>query len=175
MKTFTVALAAALFACAAQVHAADILATTSKPAVDKDDLAFVEKASQAGMFEVRSSELAIKRGVGSAEQAFAKQMIEDHTKANAQLAALAGKKGIVIASDLDKKHQEMLDSLGTATDKEFAKDYVAAQLKGHKQAVDLFSDESKEGKDVDLRAFAAETLPTLEAHLEHVKKVADKE
>ncbi|MBA3935903.1 MAG: DUF4142 domain-containing protein [Planctomycetes bacterium] len=172
MKILTTALAAALFACAAHIQGADIL-TTAKPAVDKGDLAFVEKASQAGMFEVRSSELAIKRGVGSAEQAFARQMIADHTKANAELAAVAGKKGIVIASDLDKKHQEMLDALGTATDKDFGKEYLAAQLKGHKQAVDLFTDESKDGKDVDLRGFAAETLPTLEAHLLHVKKIAD--
>ena len=174
MHKLTTTCITVLFACAAQVHGADILAT-SKPAIDKSDLAFVEKASQAGMFEVRSSELAIKRGVGSAEQAFARQMIDDHTKANAQLALLAGRKGIVIASDLDKKHQEMLDALGTASDKDFSKEYVAAQLKGHKQAVDLFSEESKDGKDVDLRAFAGETLPTLEAHLEHVKKVADKE
>jgi putative membrane protein len=174
MKNLTTTVITVLLACAAQARGVEILAS-SKPAVDKDDLAFVESAAQAGMFEVRSSELAIKRGVGSAEQAFARQMIEDHTKANAQLSALAGRKGIALASDLDKKHQAMLDALGTASDKEFTKDYVAAQLKGHQQAVSLFSEESKVGKDADLRSFAGETLPTLEAHLEHVKKVADRD
>ena len=168
MKTISTTLLAALFACAAQVHGSEASA-----ALDKQDQTFIEKASQAGMFEVRSSELAIKRGVGSDEQALARQMIDDHTKANAALTALAAKKGVTVASDLDKKHQEKLDKLGSASDKDFSKEYVEVQLKGHKQAVDLFSDESKEGKDTELRAFAAETLPTLQAHLEHVKKIAD--
>ncbi len=48
------------------------------------------------------------------------------------------------------------------------------QLKAHKDAVDLFTTESKDGKDVDLRAFASETLPTLQAHLDHIKTISDK-
>ncbi len=168
MKSISTALVAALFACAAQVHGSEAAA-----ALDKQDQSFIEKASQAGMFEVRSSELAIKRGVGSDEQAFARQMVDDHTKANSALSALAAKKGVTVASDLDKKHQEKLDKLGTTSDKDFSKEYVEVQVKAHKQAVELFSDESKDGKDTDLRAFAAETLPTLQAHLEHAKKIAD--
>jgi len=39
----------------------------------------------------------------------------------------------------------------------------------HQKVVDKFKDAVEKCKDTDVRAFAAKTLPTLEAHLEHAK------
>jgi putative membrane protein len=149
-------------------------ASDAVPTVSKGDQEFVEMASQGGLFEVRSSELATKRSIGGQEQQFATEMIDDHGKANRTLASLAAKKGIEVSSTPDKKHEEQLEKLGAAADKDFAKQYVSLQLKAHKDAVDLFTAESKDGKDVDLRSFASDTLPTLQAHLAHIKAISDK-
>jgi putative membrane protein len=165
----TIVLALALGGMSCRLCASD-----TTPTVSKGDQEFVEMASQGGLFEVRSSELATKRSIGGQEQQFATEMIDDHGKANRTLSSLAAKKGIEVANTPDKKHEELLEKLGSAADKDFAKQYVTMQLKAHKDAVDLFTAESKDGKDVDLRTFASDTLPTLQAHLAHIKAISDR-
>jgi putative membrane protein len=161
---------AALVICSTIAAASD-----STVPLDASDQAFAEKANQGSLFEIRSSELAIKRGLGTSEQSVAQQMIDDHTKANRALIALVAKKGVELTTSPDKTNQALLDQLGMATDKDLAKEYIAMQLKAHKAAIDLFSDESKGGKDTELRLFASDTLPTLKAHLAHVAEVSSKE
>jgi putative membrane protein len=167
--SFLLTVALALGGAAFQLSASD-----ATPTVDKADQEFVEQASQGGLFEVRSSELATKRSIGGQEQQFALMMIDDHGKANRTLASLAAKKNIEVGSTPDQKHEGLLEKLGSAADKDFAKVYVAMQLKAHKNAVDLFTTESKDGKDVDLRSFASDTLPTLQVHLAQIKAISDK-
>jgi len=167
--TLALGLVLALGGAGSQVFASD-----ATPTVAKADQEFVEKANQGGLFEVRSSEIATKRSIGGAEQQFAQDMIDDHGKSNRALANLAAKKGVDIPTTLDKKHEALLEKLGSAADKDLAREYVAMQLKAHKEAVDLFTTESTDGKDVDLRTFASETLPTLQTHLVHIKTLSDK-
>jgi len=51
---------------------------------------------------------------------------------------------------------------------------VAAQLRAHKEAVSLFKKYSKTGRTAPLKSFAAETLPTLEHHLEMIQGINKK-
>ena len=54
----------------------------------------------------------------------------------------------------------------TGTD--FDKAYVDIQQSAHSEAVTLFDDYSKNGKDTALQTFATETLPTLQAHKDKI-------
>ena len=47
-------------------------------------------------------------------------------------------------------------------------------IKEHESAVKQFKNESENGQDADLKAFAAKTLPALEHHLEMVKELQGK-
>lgn len=132
------------------------------------DAEFVTKAASGGMFEVQSSKLAVEKATKAECKTFAETMIRDHTKANAELKAAAGKAGVTVPAALSPDHQKMLDGLKTARDFDAA--YLAAQLKAHEEAVALFTAASTSVKDAALRDFAAKTLPTLKMHLEHVKK-----
>jgi putative membrane protein len=44
---------------------------------------------------------------------------------------------------------------------------------GHKKTIDLFNGENINGKDADLKAFAAKTLPTIKMHLTHIQAIKD--
>jgi len=44
-------------------------------------------------------------------------------------------------------------------------------IDGHKQALKLFQDEAKNGKDADLKAFAAKVAPTVQMHLDAITKI----
>lgn len=149
-------------------------ADTTVSNLDKQDVEFAQKAAQCGMLEVRSSEIALQRGLNEEDKNFAQQVIADHKKANKELAGIAERKGITLPRELDAKHQEKLDKLAKASDKEFGERYCEMQISAHKDAIDLFEDQADDGKDADLKAFAIANLPTLKTHLDHAKKLEDK-
>jgi putative membrane protein len=44
----------------------------------------------------------------------------------------------------------------------------------HEKAVQLFSPAAKEGHDADIKAFASQTLPTLQEHLQMARQLTQK-
>jgi putative membrane protein len=100
----------------------------------------------------------------------AQQLIDDHTRTSGELMQLAQPKGLTPPASLDAKHAAMLSRLRGMSGAEFEREYVRqAGVKAHEQAVKLFRDQSRKGRDADLRAFAARTLPALEGHLQQAR------
>ena len=64
---------------------------------------------------------------------------------------------------------EDMEELQTAGPGQFDPVYVDIQRKAHESAIKLFSEYAESGDDPKLKQFAAETLPTLQSHLDHVK------
>lgn len=137
---------------------------------------FVQKASVANMFEIETSKLALTRSTNADVKAFAQHMIDDHTAAGTNLKATADKAGYGanVASTLDEKHQKKLDKLTKEDAEDFDDEYVDAQESAHKKAVKLFKSYADDGDNADLKGFAAQTLPTLEAHKTEVQALEDK-
>lgn len=150
-----------------------LAAAHAGPAPDQE---FFTKAAVSGMFEVQSSEIALKRSNNPQVQTFAKMMVTDHSAANEKLKALAATKGVTLPATLDKDHQKKIDKLNAAKPgKEFDEAYADLMEDGHDDAVELFEKTSKGAKDKDVQKFAAETLPTLKHHSEHAEKLDSKD
>jgi putative membrane protein len=151
------------------------LAQAADPvALHEDDITFVKRATLAGMMEVRACEAALKRNLTAEEQAFAKQLINDHQKANDELASIAKRKGLTPPSGLTADEEEKLSKMAGIKDKDFNEEFLEHQISCHKKSIDLFEDQAEDGKDADLKAFAAKHVPTLKAHLETAKRLEDK-
>jgi putative membrane protein len=134
---------------------------------------FVETAAVANMFEIESSKLALEQAQDEQVRMFAQRMIDDHTKAGEKLErTLEGKSGLTLPQKLDQAHADKFEQLRAAPRGEFDAMYVMVQAQAHDQAVELFSTFAEEGDDAELRAFAAETLPTLESHQASVHALA---
>jgi putative membrane protein len=131
---------------------------------------FVRNASIGNMFEIESSKLAINRASAQNVKDFAQMMVADHTEVGNKLKEALGQSGkdITPASDLDDKHQKMLNELKVASTPAFDNQYVQAQSKAHDEAVKLFSDYAEDGDDANLKKFASDTLPTLKKHQDEV-------
>ncbi|OYW51957.1 MAG: hypothetical protein B7Z31_13155 [Rhodobacterales bacterium 12-65-15] len=127
--------------------------------------AFAQRATSSNMFEIMSSELALQAGQSEEVRAFAEQMIADHTAAGERMMVAATAEGLTPTNDLMPDHQAQLDTLSTMTAEEFDAAYLSAQVAAHDEAVTLFSGYASQGAEGPLKAFAAETLPTLEGHL----------
>jgi putative membrane protein len=134
---------------------------------------FVMKASADGLGEVNLALLALQNSTNPDVRQFAQRMLDDHTKANRQLNAIADRERIRPAAQMDEQCQKLYDRVSRLRGAEFDREYVRAMVKDHDRAVDLFEKE-KDLKDKDLRDFAAKTVDTLKDHKEMAHKLADK-
>ncbi|MGU3493894.1 DUF4142 domain-containing protein [Xanthobacteraceae bacterium A53D] len=134
---------------------------------------FVETAAIAGLFEIETSKIALERSSNPEVKKFAEMMVDDHTRiaANLKIAAKAADGDMKVPDALDSGHDAVLRKLKAATGADFDTLYVQIQTTAHEEAVGLFGAFSKDGDQSALKAFATETLPTLQKHLEHVKMI----
>jgi len=142
---------------------------------EKADHGFALKASASGLAEVNLSELAKLRAHNSAVREFAQHMVTDHSQANSELLAIANRHQIPLAKQPDEKHQKMFEKLSKLDGKEFDHTYMEGMVKDHEEAVKLFEDESKNGKNDALKEWAGKKLPTLKKHLEAARKLCKEE
>lgn len=142
-------------------------------AVVTSDAEFTTKAAVGGMAEVALGKLALEKTTNAKIKEFATMMVNDHGKANAELMAIAKTKNITLPGTVDEEHQKKMDELKQKTGADFDKAYVDAMVDGHKKTLTLMQNEAKDGKDADLKTFAAKTAPIVDTHLTMINKIHD--
>jgi putative membrane protein len=135
------------------------------------DTTFAAKAAISGMAEVDLGKMAAAKGTAKEVKDFGQMMVMDHGKANAELMSIAKNKNITLPAGLDAEHQAKSDSLSKLTGQDFDKGYVAVMIEDHKKTLALMQSEASNGKDADLKAFAAKTAPVVQHHLEDITKI----
>ena len=157
-----------LLAISLAVPCIAIAQATTASAIAGADHNFMREAAQAGKAELQASRLAVTKASDPAVKEFARLMVEDHTQADAKLAQVAQSKGVTLPTDPSADQKSVLKSLegqsGAAFDKRYMDEFG---VKAHQQTVSLFRKEADGGQDNDVKAFAQQTLPTLEKHLKH--------
>ncbi|GCE82278.1 DUF4142 domain-containing protein [Komagataeibacter diospyri] len=133
---------------------------------------FVKIATISDMYEIQSSELAL-HSHDTALTDFATRMIADHKKTSAALQDLlhSGSVQIQQPTALDETHQDELDKLKTLHGRDFALQYRSDQVSAHEDAVSLFRRYAENGENAALKTWAANTLPTLENHLQAARSL----
>lgn len=145
---------------------------------------FVTKASTANQFEIDAATLALQKSQNADIRELAETIKADHEIAGRKLAEVVKtshskdktvRPDLKMATGLDKKHEDIIENLQAASESDFDEDYLESQAIAHREAVSLFAAYAKNGKDVELKNFANETLPTLQRHLNHVKELRENE
>jgi putative membrane protein len=156
---------------------------TSRPATQPDthkagtmkagsDDHFIMETANASMAEVELGKLASDKASNAEVKKFGERMVDDHGKANDELKTLAQNKNVTLPSTIDAKHKAVMDKLSKLSGEQFDKAYVQEMVKGHQQVAASFRTESKSGKDADVKAWAAKTLPTIEEHLKMAQELS---
>ena len=135
------------------------------------DRSFLKKAAIGGMSEVEMGKLAVQKATRDDVKKFGQRMIDDHTKANDKLKELAKRKGFTPPDKLDEEHQKMLDDMGKMSGMAFDEHYVKMMVEDHDTDVGEFKKEKDKADDGEVKAFAKETLPTLESHQKAIKAI----
>jgi putative membrane protein len=174
MKTRWVTTAAAVMALAF-APAVTLAQQSSAPAAEKKakvpsgETKFIESAYQDNLAEVELGKLASERGASDSVKKFGQRMVDDHGKANEELAKLAHDKGVSTPSGLDGRHQKLRDRLAKLSSSDFDRAYAGEMLKGHRKDVKEFQRAADRGKDPDVKTYASKTLPVLQEHLKQAE------
>ena len=115
---------------------------------------------------------ALQRSQSEKIKDFANRMVTDHNLAASKMKqALSDAKIAAPPEKLNARDQQAFDSLKGAQGAAFDKAYIEAQYQAHVEAVSLFGAYAKNGDNARLKALAADLLPTLQGHLDHITKL----
>jgi len=172
---------------------------TAGAGVSNTDKNFVSDQLSDGMAEIELAKVAKDHAANSDVKQFAQMMIDDHTKAGDQLKQIATSNAIPVDTPIDDKHKNLMDKLSKLNGADFDKEYMSAMVDDHQGAVsDLRSrvNENRSASDrltgknpenpaavkpeqsdnrvtMSINEWAANTLPTVEQHLDRAKELKD--
>lgn len=131
------------------------------------DQQFLDFAAQTDMVEAHIGQLAQTEASSQAVKDYAQMLVTDHTGDYQNLRALAAKANLNLAAAIDAAHNKAMvgpyhQLKGAAFDHRYIQDMIA----GHTKAIAIFKKEAANAQDPEVKAYAEETLPTLQKHLE---------
>ena len=129
------------------------------------DQTFLRKAAQGGTAEVELGKVAQQNGGSDQVKQFGERMVADHTTVNDTLKQLAASKGVSVPAQPDSADQREKARLQKLKGAQFDRAYFDYMVRDHQKDVSEFRKEANSAKDPDVKAFAQQTLPTLEEHL----------
>lgn len=138
------------------------------------DKAFVRNAAQGGMDEVELGNLALQKATNPDVKSFAQRMVHDHSQINKELNQVAEREGISVSKKLSPKNATVKARLEQLNGEAFDKAYMQDQVQDHKKDIAAFQHESQDGENSSVKQFAAQTLPTLQSHLQEAESMAPK-
>ena len=133
------------------------------------DRQFAGRASASNTFEIRSSQMALRKSHDPAVRDLARWMIDSHTMAERKLQAAAsyadnqGASGPVETPTTSAT----LSDLGALDGAAFDKAYVDAQVEAHQRTAGQMGDYAIQGSYAPLLRYEAMTLPEVDDHLAH--------
>ncbi len=172
---------------------------TAGAGVSTSDKNWVSDQLADGTAEIELAKMAKDHAASAQVKQFADMMVQDHTIAGEELKHIAMTYAIPTDVKIDDKHQNLMAKLSKLQGADFDKEYINAMVDDHQDAVqDLRSrvDEQRSlsdrvtGKnpenagavkpepadnhiDASINQWAANTLPTVERHLDRAKRIKD--
>ena len=149
--------------CCATLAIAAMLVPKAKAQSD-DDKKFLATVAQGDKNEIALSKAAEEKATNPAVKAFAQKMVKEHTEMTESMKPLAEKWGLNAPTGLDDDHQKELDKLNGLSGKDFDKEYIDQMVSDHAKALDAFTKEAKDTKDMKFRATVLKDKTAVAAH-----------
>jgi putative membrane protein len=140
------------------------------------DTYFVTQTTLGTPFQTDSGRIAQTKGTTEAIRSYAQLMVSSHiTVDNILLAILKNKAPAPPPTLLKAAYATMISSLEHESGKLLDADYIRGQVNYQKGNTALYQYEISNGTDPDLKAFAQQTLPKIQDHLERALKLQSAE
>lgn len=127
------------------------------------DSIFIRLAGYSNFAEVETAKVAISKSTDSLLLVFAQQMLAEHTKAQNDLKTMGTIVGFTVKDSIDTAHAATIARLDTLTGRTFDSTYIYAQLADHDSMTNFYTDEIKNGRQMNVRAYAGSILQNIQA------------
>jgi len=135
-----------------------------------DSIKFLMDAVDARLMDTEEGKLARERGTTEEIRSYGRWMMRDQSKLLEELRKLAAKKNVSLPKTISIKKSEGLEELKKYKGKEFDEKFTKMICIDHKRDVREFKKAAR-SKDEEIRAFASQYLPTIEAHLDRIREI----
>ncbi|MCD6018160.1 MAG: hypothetical protein K0S53_1281 [Bacteroidetes bacterium] len=133
------------------------------------DAEFIVNANVINLKEIQLGQLAQSNYALKDVSELGKMMEKEHTEAMKDLETLAAKKQIAISKTITGNETDEYEKLKNMVGAEFDKAYCDLMVKGHQDAIAMFTEASLHSSDNDIKAWATKMLPPLKNHLDHAQ------
>jgi len=132
---------------------------------------FINDASAKGMADIEASRLAHQKTESKEVKDFTIVVINDRTTANQHLAKIAKKLDLPVAprEEMADKAKELIPEVKDGAT--FDQAYAASQVKATEEAIQQIQQEAQNTTVPEIKAFADETLPKLQNHLQMARSL----
>ncbi len=136
---------------------------------------FPVKAASSGLMEVELGRMAQQKAQGREVKKFGEMMVNEHSKANAELKSLAGNLNMNLTDSLIAEHKIKMESMENLTGKQFDIEYMRNMVDAHQKDVQEFQRAANSTElDSTIRNWASKTLPALQKHLAEAVRINGK-
>lgn len=138
------------------------------------DEAFLKDAAAGNMAEVAMGKVALDKSSNDDVKKFAQMMVDDHTKMETDVEAVAKATGAKLPDGPDKGAKKEIAKLQTLSGADFDKAYMAAMVKDHKKDLSDFKSEAGSTQNGAVRDLATNGAKTIQTHLEAAESINSK-
>ncbi len=146
-------------------------ATPESASSGKDSKQFLAQAMQDSLAEIEVCNLALEKASDDEIKAFSQQMIDDHSRIGREIEDLANRKGVPLPRDVTSEQRSTYDELSGLSGQEFERKFVEHNVEDHEKDIEEFRQQSEQGDDPDIRAFAEKGAQRLSEHLKMAQEV----
>ncbi len=158
--------------CAVALGCAAVMCSGAAKAQGADqDKQFIMTASQSDYTEMKFSKLAEDKSTNPKVQAYAKKMIADHTKLEAEMKPFADQMGVTPVTTLDATHQQQFDQMSSLSGMDFDKAYMSAMDTDHHASLTAFQTEESSTTNAPLKATVKKGEKVVAQHTEMADKM----
>jgi putative membrane protein len=128
--------------------------------------------------EINQGELARTRANGVSDREFAKKMVDDHSESRQQGTRVAAQASLAtepsaLSKELESKASQVLRSLETAKLTAFDSTYMQAQVKQHREALNLLDSRLiPTAESAALSGYLSDVRSTVQMHLDRAEQIA---
>lgn len=175
LPSLTPVLARGLLALVLAALALPALATDT-PTLDKQEQAFVAKATADNSMQIELAKVTLGRSSSPQVRELAKRIIDDHEALNRKFTDFSvakkahGQAHGTPSEDVGSDMRRLQQLKGGALDQAFANMMVDA----HQKAIPLYEKAAKGSHDAKLRQIAQQGLPMLRDHLQRAREIGSK-
>jgi putative membrane protein len=135
------------------------------------DSTFVKDAAQRLLGEIELSRMVDERSNSEGVKHYAALQIKEYRDILDTMRRVGDKENIKTPDEMSDRQRDSVKRLKEVTSTEFDLQYMSGQLDEQQSLINLFSRAAKDCQDHELRAFAAKTLPDLQARYDNARSL----